>query len=235
MVKTLNKNNNKGCLSGILGTLAVIVGVVIFALFSSLINNLFLSARFGDRAECALLPLSIIIIVIAFVLFEAIFIVRQIWLGRKGTDSEPKLKKTFFIISVVCLLLTLLLPIVSACTYTKLSEDTISKVCFVEYKSYDLDTDMSRCVLACDSSGKLTFTITMVDGEKIELLGTVNSCGTGFVKKYENLYGYAEYLSGKLYEQGYPLRVIGEENMKLYKETHPEIWKYLEKIIELTK
>ena len=231
----MNKKNNKGCLSGLLGTLAVIVGVVLFALFSSLINNLFLSARFGDRAECALLPLSIIVIVIAFVLFEVIFILRQIWLGRKGTDSEPKLKKTFLITSVVCLSLTLLLPLVSACTYTKLSKDTISKVCFFEYKNYDLDTDMSRCVLACDSNGKLTFTITMVDGEKIELLGTVNSCGTGFVEKYENLYGYAEYLSEKLCEQGYSLRIIGEDNMKLYKETHPEIWKHLEKIIELTK
>ncbi len=231
----MNKNNNKGCLTGILGTLAVAVGVVLFSLFSSFVNKLFISTRFANNADCALLPLSLMIIGAAFVLFEVIFIIWQIWLGSRGGEKESKIKRVFLIVSVICLSLILLLPIVSACTYTKLSENTISKVCFVQYKSYDLEKEMSRCTLACDEGGKLTFTVTMTDGEKIELLGTVNSCGTGFIDKYENLYGYAAYLSEMLSSKGYPPRIIGEEYMTSYKEAHPEVWTHLEKIIELTK
>ncbi len=217
-----------------MGTIAVIVGVVLFSLFSSLINKALISARFGNSTDCALLPLSLAIIAVAFVLFEVIFVIWQIWLGSKGTDKESKIKKVLFITSVICLSLILLLPVISACTYTKLSDDGISKVFFGEYRSYELDSDISRCTLACDSSGKLTFTVTMTDGEKIELLGTVNSCGTGFIEKYENLYGYAAYLCEKLSEKGYPPRVVGEEYMASYKESYPEIWRHLEQIISLT-
>ncbi len=233
MVLTLNKNNNKGCLSGLLGTLAVIAGVILFSIFSSLINKLFISARFGDNAECALLPLSLIIIGIAFVLFEIIFVIWQIWLGSRGSEKEAKLKRIFFITAAVCLSLTLLLPILNACTYTKLSEDKISKVLFAEYKVYELDTDLSRCTLACDETGKLTFTLTMTDGEKTELFGSVNSCGTGFIKEYENLYGYAAHLCEILSEKGGSVRVIGDEYMTTYEENYTDIWKYLEKMITL--
>ncbi len=234
--KKLNKKNNKGCLSGILGTLLVVAGVILYAVISSLINNLLISMRFGDKTACALLSLSISGIGVAFVLYEVIFVAWQVKLGKTGSDGEAKFNKLFKLIAIACVCASLLFAIVSASTYTKLSDTSVSKVFFIEYESYDIEEDVARCTLSCDSSGRLSYVITMKDNEKFELLGTVNSCGSGFVEKYENLYGYAAYISEGLLSRGLPTRIVGEKYMEEgYKDSHPEVWKYLEKIISMSE
>ncbi len=231
--ENLNKNNNKGCFSAILGTLAVIGGVLLYAVIASLVSNLFISLRFGDDAACALLSLSFAGIIAAFIAFDIVFVVWQLKLAR-GDDAG--LDKIFKLTLIICLCAVLLLPIVSANTFTRLDDSSVSKVFFAEYKSYDIEKDMSRATLACNEGGSLTYTLTMSDGEKIELLSSVNSCSDAFIEKYENLYGYAAYLTEKLSDNGISLRVIGEEHMEeSYKDAHPEVWKYLEKMIEESK
>ncbi len=232
-----NKKDNKGCLSGILGTLLVIIGVILYALLSSHLNKLLFSTRFGDSAECALLPMFIISIIAVFILLEIIFLSWQLKLWQKGSDSEVRFNKIFKIILISSLSLILVFSTISFSTYTKLDDDGISSVFFAEYERYDIESDVARCTLACSDNGQLTYTLTMNDGKKIELFGTVNSCGKGFIDKYESMYGYAAHVTEKyVASSGLPPRVIGAENMEnTYKDAHPDIWKYLEMIIEESK
>lgn len=228
----MNKKNNKGCVSGILGTLAVILGVVIYALISSFLCGVFVGARFPEKPVCALLTFLIPSIGIAFVIFEVIFVAWQIKLSKKGGEGERKFNRIFKIVTISCISALLLLSVVSANTYTKLDDSTISKVCFIDYKSYDIDEDISRCTLSCSADGALSYTVTMKDGEKIEFFNSVNAFAGGFQEKYENLFGYASYISEKLAEDGLPTRIVGERYMeKYYKENHAEVWKYLEAMI----
>lgn len=228
----MNKNNNKGCVSGILGTLAVILGVIAYAVISSLLCRVFVGARFAEKPVCALLTFLIPSIGIAFVIFEVIFVAWQIKLSKKGGDGERKFNRIFKIVTLSCISALLLLSVVSANTYTKLDDSTISKVCFIDYKSYDIDKEISRCTLSCSADGGLSYTVTMKDGEKIELFNAVNSYGEGFSNEYENLFGYASYLSEKLASCGLSTRIVGEKYMEqYYKEDHAEVWKYLEAMI----
>ncbi len=235
-----NKNNNIGCLGAILGTLVVVVCVVIYAVLSSLICNVTVSARLGGEIACALLPLSMTVIVISFVLFEVIFIAYEL-AKIKGNDADgAAMKKLFRIVTPICIGLSLLLAVFHANTYTKLTEDSVSKVCFTEYKSYSWSerNDVMRYTLACDADGNLTYTLTMKDSEKIELFSSVNSCSDEFIEKHENLYGYAAYLTEEFNKGEYIIegKVIGEEHMeKHYKDLQPKIWKHLETIIKITK
>ncbi len=212
--------------------MCIIIGVVIYAVVSSLVNNLFISLRFGDASACALLSLSFAGIIVAFIAFDVIFIVWQLKLFRRGEESEAKFNKIFKVTLAVCLSMVLLFPIISANTFTMLDDSSFSKVFFTEYRKYDISTDITHATLACDANGNLTYTVTMRDRETIELFGSVNSCGSGFIEDYENLYGYAAYLTTRLSENGQAIRVMGKEYMESnYKDSHPEIWKYLEEMI----
>jgi hypothetical protein len=153
-------------------------------------------------------------------------------INGKGTDTEKKTNRIFKIVLIVCISLIIAVPVFTANTYVKVNSESISRVCFVEYKTYNIDTDIERCTLSCSQEGQLTYVITMNDGEKIEIFGNVNSCGKKFIDKHENLYGYAAYISDRLSNNGLATSVHGEENMKnLYKGARDDIWKHLEKII----
>ena len=231
-----NKTKNLGCLATLLGTLAVLVATVIYAVISSLICNLILTSRFASETVCALLPLSVTVIGVAFVLFEIAFFLLFLAKAKAGESEGKKLKKLFRTAAPICIGVALLLSIVSANTYTKLTDASISKVCFTEYKSYTWKdrNDVLRFTLACDENGSLTYTVTMKDGERIELFGGVNSQSDSFAEKYGNPYGYAAYLTKEFRNSEYIIdeRITGEEYMeRFYKESYPEIWTHLESII----
>ena len=237
MIENKQKSKGLGCLSGIVGTLVVIVAVVVFAVVSSLINKLFIGIRLGESADCALLPLTITGLGVAFVVYEIIFILWHVKMGRKGSDDEKRTARVFKIALIAGISVTLLFACIGANTYTRLSDDSISKACIVEYKSYEWrdKNNVMRYTLSCSAEGQLSYVVTMKDGERIELLGQVNSCTDEFINKYENLYGYAAYLSGEFESNTNAIiesKIIGAEYMeKFYKDTNPEIWKYLNEII----
>lgn len=236
----MKKSNNKGCFSGIIGTLLVIVGVVIYALLSSLINRIFIGMRFEDQNACALLNLTMISLTVAFVLYEVIFIVWQIKLS-KGSDNKEDSRKTnkmFIWVFVGCVCASLLFAVISANTFTECREDSISKVCFVTTKEYRWDrerNDVLRYSLSCSPEGELNFNVTMKDGEVIDILGSVNSCSKQFINEYKNMYGYAAYLDSQFKQSEYYIEsnISGTEYMeKYYKDAYPEIWEQISKIIE---
>ena len=232
----MNTKNNRGCLSAILGTLIVLLAVGAYAVLSSLISNALISTRFGSDASCALLSLSFTAISVSFVLYEAIFIVWEIKGSKSGDADAVKLKKIFRIVCVACICLSLLLAVFSANTFTRLDEDSVSKVCFVEYKTYTWEdrNDVLSYSLSCDSEGRLSYLVTMKDGEAVELFASVNSCSDEFIERYENLYGYAAYITQEFKNSEFIIegKISGKEYMeKFYKDDKPEIWKHLEIII----
>ncbi|MBE6685283.1 MAG: hypothetical protein E7592_06500 [Ruminococcaceae bacterium] len=241
----MNKKNNKGCASGILGTLCVILGVVAYAIVSSLLNRLFIGIKFGSDIACALLPMTLTGISIAFVLYEVIFVVWQVKLSQissqKG-DGNNKISKIFKFVTIGCISASLLFAIFSANTYTELREDSISKVCFVTTKEYKWNekNDVMRYSFACDEEGGLTFKITMKDGEVINLLGSVSSLSDSFKEKFNtdkvSLLSYAAHLSEQFDNSGFIIeKNVSEASIKnaesFYKEKYPEIWKQIEIII----
>lgn len=239
----MNKNNNKGCFSGILGTLLVILGVVVYAVFASFVSKLFIASRFGEDAACALLTLSLTGMGVAFVLYEVIFIMWQIKLSKITAQRDGdgrKFNTIFRIVTVVCICLSLLFSVISANTFVECREDSISKVCFVTTKEYRWDDrcDVLRYTFSCDANGGLTYNITMKDGEVVALLGTVSSVSNSFKEKYEtdtmNFLKYAAELSEQFDRSDFIIekKIIGAEYMKkFYKIEGSELWACIERII----
>lgn len=230
----MNKKKNKGCGSWIFGTLLVLVGVVAYVLLLGLLNRICAGIRLGDSVACELLTFSVTGTVIAFIIYEIIFITWQIKLDNVGGESENKTKQLFRTVLVVGICLSLLMAIVSANTCTELREDSFSKVCFVEYKSYRVE-NVYRYTLSCDANGNLSYTLTMRDGEKIELFDNVNSCSNEFVEKHSSLYGYAAYISEKLENSELIVerKIVGVEYMEKYYSENEEIWQALQRMIAL--
>ncbi len=231
-----NKNKNRGsALTWLLGTLAVLGGVIAYAVISSLISRLLIGERFGSDVACALLPLSIAGLTVAFVLYEAIFIVRLVKFNKD--EDKARAKRVARIVTAACISLSFIFAIFSANTFTCLREESISKVCFVETKRYEWSTrcDVQRYSLSCDGNGRLSYIITMKDGEKIELWkNSVNSCSDAFTEKYGDLYKYAAHLSNEFDSSEFIIEktVTGIDNMeKHYKESNPELWVVLQDII----
>lgn len=233
----MNKKNKKGWVSGILGTVAVIIGVIVYAILAALINNLMSGLNLAGGAACALYPLTLTGITVAFVLYEAIFITWQIKLGRPDGDEKTKMEKIFKIVFILCVSLSLIFAMFSANTYTRLDDNSIKKVCFVEYKEYGWTEHNSvlRYTLSCDENGMLSYTVIMKDGESFEILGQVNSCSQEFLQKHKNLYGYAAYLSEQFDSSEFIIegKVTGVENMQKHHKNNKDVWPYLERIILL--
>ena len=239
----MNTNTNKGCLSGILGTFFVVIGVVAYAVISSLFNRIFVGEAFGDTVACGLMTNWLVGVGIAFILYEAVFILWEFDLIKKtkSTFDDKKSKKLLLMIALICICASLLVGVVCANTYVDCREDSISKVCFVTTKEYRWDTkcDVLRYALICDANGSLTFNITMKDGEVIELLGNVTSVSSSFGEKYNtgtvNLLSYASTLSEQFDNSGFIIEktVSGTEYMNEFynNSERAEIWAYLEKII----
>ncbi len=205
---------------------------MIYAVVSSLINRVIVGAKISSEIACALLPLSMVGITVAFVLYEAIFVIWEI----NNVKGDGSMRRLVRIVATVCISASLLFAIFSANTYTKLGENSISKVCFVTTNEYRWaeSNDILSYSLSCDADGNLSYTVNTKDGKSIEFFGSVNSCSGQFIEKHSNLYGYAAYLSNQFDNSQFIIekKISGQEYMeKHYKDTGSEIWKYLEQII----
>ena len=239
----MNKKNNKGCISGALGTLIVVLGVGAYAIISSLFNRAFVGEAFGNDIACGLMTKWLTGVGIAFILYEAIFILWEFDLLKKTKSNfdEKKGKKILLAVALVCICASLLVGVFFANTYVECREDSISKVCFAPTKEYRWDTrcDVLRYTFSCDSNGSLTFNITMKDGEVIELLGNVSSASESFNEKYStskvNLLSYAAYLSDTFDSSEFIIEknVSGKEYMENFynNSERAEIWACIERII----
>lgn len=238
-----SKKNNKGCISGILGTLYVILGIIAYSIIASLFNRLIIGARLGGQVAGALMTNTFTGITIAFVLYEVVFVVWQVKLSRAAagvSDEKGIMKRVLIWVFVGCVTLSLAVGLFFANTYTELREDSISKVFITTTKEYRWDekNDVLRYTFDCNSDGGLTFKVIMKDGESFDILGNVSSLTSEFIEKYDtsnvNLLAYASHLSSQFDNSKYYIekKISGIENMeKHYKESSPEIWAEISKII----
>ena len=244
----MKKNKINGFLSGMLGTFFVLLGVLGYSIISIFLNRLFIGMRFEGEVAGAIMTMYLTGIVVAFVLYEAIFITWLIKISREDTregDMNGSMKKLLRIVAAVCVSLSVLLAVVSANTFTELREDSINKVCFVTTKSYiwnESRNDVRSYSFVCDENGGITFSVTMKDGETVELLGGVNSISDGFREKYDadkvGLFKYAADLVEQFESSGYIIEArITESSIENAKKTYAEnedtalLWEEIERII----
>lgn len=201
--------------------------------------------RIGDGIALGIIDLWVPGVIIAFVLFEGVFLYWQISAGMKasGKADPEKMKKILGIVIAACLVLTVGVALFCANTYTELREDSIAKVCFVTTKEYRWDderNDVRSYTFECDEKGNLSFTINMKDGESIAVLNTLHTISDGFKEKYETdelyLYSYVRHLSNQFDASGYYIEknIVGKEHMeKLYNTPEQEkLWGYISDIID---
>ena len=244
----MKKTKRNGFLSGMLGTLFVLLGVVGYAIISILLNRLCIGIRFDGEVAGAIMTMYITGIIGAFVLHEAIFITWLIKLSREETregDKNGSMRRLLRIVAAVCIALSLVLAVICANTFTELREDSINKVCFVtteEYKWNDSRNDVLRYAFVCDETGGITFSVTMKDGEVIDILGGVNSISDGFREKYDadkvGLFKYAADLAVQFKSSGYLIEArITEASIENAKRAYGEnedtalLWEQIERII----
>lgn len=228
----------KGFLSGFLGTILVLIGVVVLMVLTSLLANLVFSARLAGLTAVAILKLSVTGAIVYFILLEIIFFMWQISLAKKEDKNQSDEDKKKFskicravYIGVSCAIV--LFAVISVNTYTDCREDSISEKFFVTVKEYKW-ANVRSYSLVCDEYGALDFNVTMKNGKTFEILNTVTSCSDEFLQKYENMYGYAAYLSDEFdsHESYIEKRIVHADYAEAYyKEQYPEVWKYLKTII----
>ena len=227
-----NKNKNKGCMSGFLGTVYVLLGVVGYAIISLLLNRIFTSDQ--GESSCHVMTFYGTGIAIAFFLYEIIFIVWQIKLSviAQGKGDPARFTKILKIVAAASISLSLIFAIIGANTYTLCKNDKISKVCFVTTNEYTWN-NVSRFILSCNENGTLEYTVRMKDGEAIEIFNTVNTCSDEFLEEHKSLSGYAAYLTNEFRNSGFIIeeQIIGEEYMEKFFKEKTDVWENLQIII----
>ncbi len=226
------KKKNTGCMSGVLGTIFVLLGVGAYAVISLLINRIF-TANQGE-SSCSIMTLYFTGITVAFVLYEIIFITWQIKLTNlaQGKSDASRFDKILKIVAITCICLSLLFSIVVANTYTVCTNDSIETVCFVTVREYKWN-NVSRFILSCDENGSLEYTIKMKDGEVIELFNNVNTCSQEFLDDHKSLSGYAAFLTEQFRNSGFIIdeQIVGKEYFQKVRDSNPDVWENLNKII----
>ena len=237
----------KGALSVIIGTLAVIAAAFAAMFATAFIAGLIINAMIKDSPSFIILSIpTVAVFSVYFVLFEVLFFKWQFKLSLKAREAKPRLmasmeeepistekfQKISSALTIVVVCLCLIFPAIYMGSYTKFDGEVITqKTLFVE-KEYTTE-NVNGYSLLCDSDG-MRFTISMRDGKSYELFNSDSLISPAFNERYESMFGYAAYLSD-IYDSQERIirkRVSGADRMKeVYEKDHPDVYKYLEKII----
>ena len=237
----------KGFLSAFVGTLAVLAGSFAAMLLTAFLAGVIINSSIKDSATFISLSIPTAAVFLAyFVLFEVLFFKWQFRLSLEEKSSKPslmtsqaeapispeKFKKISRVLTVIVLCLCLLFPFIYANTYTQFDGETITKKALIGKTEYTTE-NVNGYSLICNDEG-LKFTISMRDGESFEIFNADTLISPKFNEKYESMFGYAAYLSD-IYDSRESIvrkKVSGREKMEsTYKESYPDVWKYLESII----
>ena len=232
------KSSKGGCLFLVLGTLGVILGILVFIYLMGQLTGLLMQAVNGGKAAYGLLHFSEAAIVICFVLLEAVLFIKFIpneedYKEKRGIgyvtskESKPKIPtKTilrFVMIGIAALIV--LLPFVSANTYTLVSEDGIKSHFFFDLKEYSWD-DVAAYKVDCDSSKGLSMSFTMEDGSTYEVLHGTKSATVEFDEKYDDTLEFLVEIDAKLKARGLvPNTPHMETAVEFYKNN--DLWEYV--------
>lgn len=223
----------------IFGTLCVILGVLLFVYLTSQLTGALMQSANGGKPAYALLHFYEAAIVICFVLLEAILFIKFIpseedYKKKRGvgyTDTPEKkrripIKTLMRIIVCAILALVLILPFVSASTYTLLTEDGIKSHFFVDTKEYSWD-DVSAYKVDCDSSKGLSVAFTMSDGKIYEILHGPKSATVEFDEKYDDVLEFLVEVDARLKQNGVVKNVTHMETAVSFYKSDAKLWNYV--------
>lgn len=256
-----SKQGGKGCLFLIVGTLAVIVGTILFAVVTGKVTELVINARHGGEAVYALMTASIPCIVITFLLLNCILILLYLpgenpqdknrtgekqftpMLGEKPKTPSIGNKRVISWAVAGMAVAVIAVGAVSANTYTLVSaEDGITTHCFVDLRHYGWD-EVGRYNIDCDNSKGLSVTFTMKDGKKIEILQGTVSATKEFHASYREMskdddpagigatLAYAVDIDKRLSEQGVLRDVSHFERAVSFYQGNDAMWPYVSELI----
>lgn len=229
------KQENKGCLVLIFGTLCIIVAMLIYILAVTRITSAVINARYGDTASYALMKLQLPCIIAAFILLDTVLILKYLPneedYDKKQFSSPLKPKKTVLgkkkTINIICiglLALVLLCGVLSVNTYTLVSEDGITEHFFFDTSVHTWD-DVVSVKTDCDNEKGLSVTYTMQDGKKYEVMQGTVSDTDALAGQYRSKYGLARAVCERLDAAGVPRNVSHmERTVKFYRYNYPEEW-----------
>ena len=237
----------KGFLSAFLGTLLVLAGAFAAMLLTAFVAGVIINSSIKDSASFISLSIpTAAVFLVYFFLFEVIFFKWQFRLSLEEKSKKPslmssmndapispeKFKKISQVLTVIVLCLCLLFPFIYTNTYTQFDGEKITKKALIAKTEYTTD-NVNGYSLICNDEG-LKFTISMKDGTSFEIFNADSLISPKFNEKYESMFGYAAYLSD-VYDSREAIvrkKVSGKERMEsTYKESLPDVWKYLESII----
>ena len=224
----------------VLGTLCVIIGILLYILISTRLTGMLVQGAHGDSVAYALLPLSYPCILVVFILLEAILFIRYIPSEEDYQKSRPfsakpvagekknmPTKKKLNILTAALAVAVLLCTVVSANTYTVVSEDGITPHFFVDTAHYGWDR-VSSYKVDCDSSKGLSVTFTMDDGNSFEVLQNPTSSTASFTEKYDTPLAMLVDIDAYLRERSIPNNAAHIETARaFYEDEFPSLWKYV--------
>lgn len=196
----------RNLLATILGTLAVVGLTVLSVLFFGFLGTRFLALRFSDAPVAALLPWLIPGVILAFVGFEAIFILLSPEVERgDALGSSPRKRlgpkqKRVLILVILLLLVLLFLTIPNAQILCDADGITVHYVFSFTDHHYSWE-DVSVASVA-DHGTTFSFNLKMKDGKSFDLMGYSSAETEAFTETYGDILGYMVFVDGQLIARG---------------------------------
>ena len=232
----------------IFGTFAVILGMGVYMLITGRITAAVIASRLAGQHAYALMTASTTCTWIAFVLLEFALVLQFLPSERdyeqKANHHSPMLgekkpmmgsKRAMNAITVALVLGAVICGMVSVNTYTVVSEEGITKHCFVDTAHYDWK-QVKGYAVDCDGDRGLSVTYTMRDGKQFEILQHTVSAPEEFHKNYDSTVAFAAMLDGKMTELQIPRRARHVERaVNFYRTDYPTMWKHVSVLIGYTE
>ena len=242
------RHSGRDALFIIFGTFAVIVGMGIYMLITGRITAAVISSRLAGQHAYALMTASTTCTWLAFVLLEFALVLQFLPsekdYEKKASSHSPMLgekkpmlgsKRAMNAITVALIAGAVICGVVSVNTYTVVSEEGITKHCFVDTTHYDWN-QVKGYAVDCDGDRGLSVTYTMRDGKQFAILQHTVSAPEEFHKNYDSTVAFAAMLDGKMNELQIPRRVRHVERaVNFYRADYPTLWKHVSHLIGYTE
>ncbi len=242
------KNNGKGCLFLIIGSLAGVLALGLFIILTGQLTSVLVNSTMAGSVGYVMLTATEPCIMVASLLLFAVLVIHYL---PDPEDSEknknapsfdapaPKRKKflgaklSTWLATLGLLLCVVLTALASATTYRSVSTEGIgSTFCyFFETESYEWK-QVSSYKVDCDEDKGLSVTLTMRDGKKFEILQSSVSAPRSFHEQYECKEAFVLDLVTMLEEEYQITRNVSHiERTKAFYQGDEKLWPYVKQII----
>lgn len=240
------KNNGKGCLFLIIGSLAGVLALGVFIILTGQLTSALVNSTMAGSVGYVMLTATEPCIMVASLLLFAVLVIHYLpdpedmdKNAPPSSLSTPKPKKflgaklSTWVATLGLLLCVVLTAFASATTYRSVTTDGIGATfCyFFETESYEWK-QVSSYKVDCDEDKGLSVTLTMRDGKKFEILQSSVSAPRSFHEQYECKEAFVLDLVTMLEEEYQITRNVSHiERTKAFYQGDEKLWPYVKQII----